>query len=298
MRIVIYALGGGWGHLTRAISLAGALPPALILTNSPYAGIISAAMPQLVIEAVVTRQQAVRRIEEIAPRILIVDTFPRGLGGELTAFLAKCPARKVLIHRDLAPDYIEWAANLPNFVATHYDLILCPGESGPFSNLPEARLTSPWLVRPPVPVPNQAPVVVCAAGNVEELSWYGEVCSFLSTKIEFQCLAAERPAGCPRGNWICHWPAIDFIAGAQVVIGGAGYNTVYECVVTGTPLIARPWPRKYDRQQLRAGRHPNITIVDTPSEAASAALIHRAPTPRPDFSNGALDAARLIIASR
>ena len=56
------------------------------------------------------------------------------------------------------------------------------------------------------------------------------------------------------------------------MIGGAGYNTVNECLATGTPLIARPWPRKYDRQRERAERTPGITIVDTPDEAAEAAL--------------------------
>jgi len=41
------------------------------------------------------------------------------------------------------------------------------------------------------------------------------------------------------------------------------------------PLIARPWPRKYDRQWLRARRAASrgaVTIVKEPAEAAGAAI--------------------------
>ena len=44
---LIYALGGGWGHLTRAVALASIAQrerPVRILTNSPYASIVAAAV--------------------------------------------------------------------------------------------------------------------------------------------------------------------------------------------------------------------------------------------------------------
>ena len=301
MKILIYALGGGWGHLTRAAALARALHPtttAHILTNSPFVQIVQSAMPDLTIEPVSTREQAVSRIQRFVPDILIVDTFPRGLGGEFAQF--PTPAKKILIHRDLAPEYVAWASDLRQFVATHYDCILCPGEFGPFADLPQARLTGSWLVRAPIEVSSPAPVVVCAGGNADELPWYGEVCAILSSsRVDLRCLAPELPPGCPPHLWTRHWPAIDHIAAAKVVIGGAGYNTVSECLATGTPLIARPWPRKYDRQRLRADRHPGITVVDTPAVAASAVhhLLAQPQAPTPAFRNGAANAARWILAS-
>ena len=299
MNILIYALGGGWGHLTRAAALASALLPhrATILANSPYLGIAREAMPELSIVPVSSREEVVERIANRAPDALIVDTFPRGLGGELVALLPDCRFR-ILIHRDLSAQYVAWG-NLREFVANHYDYVLCPGESAPFDNLPHASMTAPWLIREPQPVQNPARVVVCASGNAEEMPWYGEVTdSLASLNIDVRCIAHDRPPGCPEDRWVRYWPAIDWIAGADVVVGGAGYNTVNECSATGTPLIARPWPRKYDRQRLRAERAEGVTLVDSPNEAATAtvkALSLPRPGPKPRFRNGAQGAAALIL---
>lgn len=44
----------------------------------------------------------------------------------------------------------------------------------------------------------------------------------------------------------------DCLAAADIALGAAGYNTVYECVSVGVPLVALALPRLYDRQQKRA----------------------------------------------
>jgi hypothetical protein len=147
--------------------------------------------------------------------------------------------------------------------------------------LPQAVLTAPWIIRAPRPVEREAPpVLVCASGNADELPWYREVAGLLPNAL---CLVDQ-------------WPAIDWIAQARVVVGGAGYNTVHECAATGTPLVARPWPRKYDRQRARAERTAGVTIVETPGEAAAAVrrlLVEPAPG-RPLFRNGVDEALTLI----
>ena len=94
---LIYALGGGWGHLTRAAALARIAQrerPVRILTNSPHAAIVSEFLPELdltVLDAAApaeaTRAGAIREIGRCRPQCLLVDTFPRGLGGELTELL-------------------------------------------------------------------------------------------------------------------------------------------------------------------------------------------------------------------
>src|SRR5579871_6283318 len=94
---LIYALGGGFGHLTRASALARAAVPdtiVRILTNSPYASCVQRAMPELDIAVIdpemsvaAGRSEAVRQIESAAPDCLIVDAFPRGLGGELAEYI-------------------------------------------------------------------------------------------------------------------------------------------------------------------------------------------------------------------
>jgi len=141
--------------------------------------------------------------------------------------------------------------------------------------------------------------IVCAAGNPDELEWYGAVTTHLleANACDVRCIAPVRPANCPTECWINHWPAIDLYAAADVVIGSAGYNTIHECLACGVPLVARPRPRKYDRQSLRATRAA-VHQVDTPEQAVAAALDELAKKPitarHSPFHNGAQDAVALI----
>ena len=100
-----------------------------------------------------------------------------------------------------------------------------------------------------------------------------------------------------------YWPAIDLFGCASAVVGGAGYNTVAECQAWEVPLVARPWPRAYDRQELRArNARGRVAVVREPAEAARAAVElmdrrHRVPR----FVNGAVEAVariRAIFSSR
>lgn len=60
---------------------------------------------------------------------------------------------------------------------------------------------------------------------------------------------------------------MSYLQQAQVVIGGAGYNTVFECVALEIPLIGFPWPRQYDRQFQRGQQW--TTVVQTAEDAIS-----------------------------
>lgn len=263
---LVYALGGGWGHLTRALAL-GAQP---ILTNSPYADRVRQALPDTAILSV--HGGEVRALIAAAkPDLLIVDTFPRGLRGELADLIPALGCPKILIHRDLDPDYVQ-QYHLREYVAAHYHRVILPGEGDAFADLPIAVRTEPWIVRAPQPLAEPPPdIVVCASGNASELPWYGAVMALLAHE-NARCLAPDLPPNCPPDRWIHHWPAIDWIAAARVVIGGAGYNTVHECQACQTPLIAKPWPRLYDRQLHRA-RRAGATLADTPQQAADAARL-------------------------
>lgn len=284
---LIYALGGGWGHLTRAVALARAARKVRVLTNSPYAAIVAKAMPELDLAIIPAqtpleeaRRAAVQVVRDASPEVLIVDTFPRGLGGELSPLLAALPARKVLVHRDVNPRYIA-SASLQQFVKDHYDLVLVPGpgEEAHF----EHELTAPWLVRNANELRAGIPsgVLVCASGMPSEFEWYRAVASLLSTEITQ------------------YWPAIDRYADASVVVGGGGYNTVEECLACGVPLVARAWPRTYDRQARRLSRASHrgrVVQVHTVEEAARAALAEIRPGPRAPahFINGTEEAVRKI----
>jgi hypothetical protein len=297
---LIYAFGGGWGHLTRAVALARAAPPhcrVRILTNSPYASAISG-------EFDIVARAKVADPDCLIADCLIVDTFPRGLGGELVDPLRSFSGVKVLVARDLNPQYAI-AFGLEDFIRSSYDLVLSPGDMGP------GHVTAPWLVRSPdellprdtaralLSLNDERPcVVVCAAGNREELAWYGAVAGHLlalNLPINVRLIAAVCPPRCPPECWLSYWPAIELYNAADVVVGGAGYNTVYECLACGVPLIARPWARKYDRQWLRA-RRAGVTIVETPEQAAAAAvrMLSAGPERCIGFENGVEEAVALI----
>jgi hypothetical protein len=314
---LIYALGGGWGHLTRAASLARAAQAShriRIMTNSPYAIQAARGMPELdliVFDRTVDAQnRAIEQIERADYECLIVDTFPRGLGGELAGLLGSLEVTKVLIHRDICPRYVA-EAGLRTFVRLTYDLVLIPGESEAtaFADLPAAVITKPWLIRDPRPRCSHREnprILVCASGESSELPWFGAVIACLRAHypgVEVRCVAPNCPPGCPEDCWIKHWPAADLYSTADVVIGGAGYNTIHECAAYQVPLIAHAWPRKYDRQERRAtcaAQLGAVTIVATPEEAAFSAIrqLDLNPPGRPllDFQNGAA-AARALIES-
>jgi hypothetical protein len=325
---LIYALGGGLGHLTRACALARAGFAEIhfrILTNSPYAAVVRRAMPELDLIALDPamsveegRTGVLREIAAAHADCLVVDTFPRGLGGELASSLSTYRGMKVLVQRDIHPRYIlEYDLNA--FVKNSYDLVLVPGDTtadglGPF---PQSVTTAPWLIRSCHEVlpgerarrvlgleGEKACIVVCAAGvcsagKREELAWYGAVVSQLveyEAECDVRCVAPVRPEACPPEQWVSYWPAMDLYAAADVVIGGAGYNTIYECVACGVPSVAKAWPRKYDRQHLRACRAARI--ADEPSQAVAAAMdLIRTPRcmeRRRSFENGASQAIARI----
>ena len=298
---LIYALGGGWGHVTRAASLARAAAPrwrTRILSNSTYARTVrdrlaEAGVRVIDLEATALDARAIVMDELAAqPECLIVDTFPRGIGGELADLLDCVKVPKVLVHRDLNPRYVE-AANLREFVRSRYDLILVPGEGEgeALGDLPAAVQTSPWLIRShgEIPIAHHSSVVVCASGRPEESGWYEAVAESLE--------AEGIPVSEARGEW----PAMEAMSGAAAVVGGGGYNTVHECLAMGIPLVAKAWPRKYDRQQRRIERASWRGMVVQAERAADAAAavreILRSPAPRrpiAEYANGANEAAKWV----
>jgi hypothetical protein len=101
---------------------------------------------------------------------------------------------------------------------------------------------------------------------------------------------------------VFHWPGIECLPAADVVVGGAGYNTFYECVAVGVPLVTFVFKRLYDRQQIRVMQwcdHQQWSPVRRVKsvEEALLAVEDFLQLPRchqPDFINGAI-AAILII---
>jgi hypothetical protein len=297
----------------------------ILLTNSPYATHLPATLvpdtcqiqtisPELSADA--TRQQVLHYLQHFDYQCLIVDTFPRGLGGELLSFLPSLPSTisRVLIHRDLNPDYVQAKAIRP-FVQHHYDQILIPGEGDrvPLADLPQTQHTDPWLICSADELPDpatarsqlrlqtitQPTVVVCVAGNLSEQHQLGELATRLAMalpQVAVRCLAPVCPPTCLPNLWVAHYPAIEVLQVADVVVGGAGYNTVAECQALGVPLVAFAFARLYDRQAHRA--RWSAIWVENPV-AAIAAIRHQLPChpkvyTRPTYVNGVVKAIKKI----
>lgn len=144
-------------------------------------------------------------------------------------------------------------------------------------------------------------ILVCAAGQASELSLFGEITLHFHQKFP-QCavriLAPHCPHNCPESLWISHHPGIECLAAADIVIGSAGYNTVYECAAVGVPLVALALPRLYDRQQKRASRGywvQNIEDAMITVRLILEQLELTKPSPAPTYTNGAIAAMGHII---
>ncbi len=328
---LIYALGGGWGHLNRAIALgrrAAQQHRVRILTNSPYAGLINAQIqagalldsagdsPSLelhILSANLAPAEVRRQIQEWVLNTefdyFIVDTFPRGLGGELATCLPNLCTPKVLIHRTLSPTYIH-VKNLMSWVAQQFDLVLIPGqqEDTCFVELPQAIVTEPWLMwnhhelsAQKIPRPMYPMVVISATGNPNELGFWGDLMIRLQAalpQVIFRCLAFQQPPGCPAQSWVRHWPGMTVLQQADVIVGGAGYNTVFEAVALGIPLITFPFKRRYDRQHVRAMRwtYPVNSFDEAIATLSVLLQTQQQERIRPQYVNGVENAVALIEA--
>jgi hypothetical protein len=325
---LIYALGGGWGHLNRALALgqfAALHHPIKLLVNSPYAdrvGTLPHNLELVVVSPSSSPEDVQARLQQLLQQQpcdrFIVDTFPRGLGGELAAILPRLKCPRVLIHRDLHPAYVQ-RFQIEAFVQQHFEQVIIPGEGMrvPLAHLPQTVHTQPWLSRNPEDLADRptartrlnldattCTVLILASGQQEELAWYGQVSAVIAhlPGIQVCCLAATCPPHCPPELWRLHYPALEVLLAADLVVGSGGYNTVYECCALGIPLVAKPWPRLYDRQAHRlqqAQTQQPLTIVNTPQAAIIAVengLQQNPPDslPKVPYSNGAIAAVHWL----
>lgn len=323
------------GHLTRALALARRAVrrgvSVQIISNSPLAsalanprcrqlvdwkpGIELIPIPVEGRKAEVTRRVHCALREAPPADVLVVDTFPRGLAGELPDLLAVAPSFKVLVHRRLNPDYVRWG-NLESFAA-HYDLVLVPGEEAAFAHLPRALRTDPWLIStadeilPAAlaraalgvdPLQSLPVVVVVGSGKPDETLAAATAATNLANRAEGQALVrfitCDEQALAAAGTLGCSlWPILPLHAGIDLLIGAGGYNTVHEARATGTRLVAVPQPRLYDQQASRL--LPHESAADWNSAIDRALQILNSPThfhqdPCTPFLDGADQAARAI----
>jgi hypothetical protein len=327
LRCLYYALGGGLGHGVRSLALARQMARRLggqhlLLLNSPFAAALLPALAAELCLAARTLTPEAGRAEAAAfvqdavgsfqPDLLIVDTFPRGLGGELAALLPDwSEGLRILVSRHLPAAYVESHALVP-FTGQHYDLIIAPGEPSPFAGVLEVIATGPFLVcdfteLPSVETaaerlattPDRPVVLVVGSGTPDEC----RVTAKLAAELQRSWSAALPPLrlalppgyemeadGPPR---IAHFPLLECLRAVRLLIGGAGYNLVHEARALGVPALFQPRPRKYDDQAGRVPPECSFRSIEDLHPTLLRALGKQRP-PLSAYANGAGQAAALI----
>ncbi len=246
--------------MTRAVAIlrrwnAVTRRPSLLVTYSPYACL--ARREGVAVEEIEMPER--RFLEAVLRRVrpagLVVDTFPRGIVGELAemAQWLECPA--VLVERYLNPSYLE-RFRVAEFVEQHYRLVVRLGDA-----LPPQALTRCSVDVPPVTVRAAWELPPAAARSGWLFVDWGEgsgpyvAAASETARRRGKSFEVLRPAAC--------YPVVERLGAAELAIGAGGYNFFHEAALTRTPAVFLPQRRLYDDQ---FGRTAAAAQARTPEE--------------------------------
>jgi hypothetical protein len=325
VKLVWYALGGGLGHMQRALAVMRWLRPRLgseaplVVTSSAYAHLAMAegipclrlpgaheaqALPEGVAGGIV--QQALAALGPIG--CLVVDTFPDGLHGELTPDVLAGAAHKVLVARpgggtpEASPAwgcYDRVVAPLPTapwpgVEGVGWVLARRPGEALAPADARRRLGLSPEAERPLV--------VAMHAGEPGEVVGLFELVREASARLARpHDLRLFTPL--PLGGWLVDprvvhpWPASELLEAVDLLVVGGGYNATAEADAFGVRALRVPFRRSHDDQAARVGDRPLVAQpgwgVAEWTETLGAAL--EAPRPSPLAPADTDGARRLAI---
>ena len=264
--IVCYAAGGGLGHLTRVRAFLHTTRPgreAVILTSSSYAADPRVVGPYRTVCAPPDAEPGpwfVAALADLVPTELIVDAFPGGRYGELTASSVPASIGSVTHLARL----LQWtryravaAGPLPHFDHTwllepltadhHADLVAVSGAVGPLD-----------LVDPPptgvVGIDDGTWLIVHSgpAAEVAELVGYAEQTAAMEGVRPRLVLVS--PVEHPGVSRLDAYPAWPLFARASRIITAAGCNAVRQTAPWRDRHRMVPFPRLFDDQFTRATR--------------------------------------------
>jgi predicted glycosyltransferase len=217
----------------------------------------------------------------LRPDLLVVDTFPRGSFGELLSALDLCK-HKAFIHRPVKEEF----ASRPDFQAMLplYDVVLVPEYAdhdagvvrkgranlrfvGPITVRERAELWSREQVRAHVSAqPGELLVYVSAGGggDPQAAEILHRTCQVLLAQPDVRLVVGAgplyrgRPLLAERVVWLQQPGAAELMAGFDVAICAAGYNSFYELMHAGVPTVFLPQEKVADEQDRRAARAAEV----------------------------------------
>ena len=290
-----YALGGGLGHLVRQLAVARSLQQqaagkskSTIVANSEFASIVADLVAKenddrirfelLPPDCLPTEAESLlgRLLARECFECLIVDVFPRGLGGELANCFANHAALpKVLVARNLPLDYLQ-QFQIESFVRKNFCQVFRIEPEAPFAGLPQSQLTCPVVFqgRPPksnptATRPDRHRVLVVGSGtNAECLAWReltDELRAIVSANDD--CVSLLQFEFYFQGPMVntsdhFHWPPTSQLAGFDLIVGNAGYNLYWETKLAEVPSVLFARHRKYDDQSLRSNLQWPVPAIE------------------------------------
>lgn len=293
MRLLLYARGGGMGHLNRAYSIAMALKPygitPLVFTTSTlvpsqiYTQLSVMRWPVLADAAGavfktsawgehLSRTHIQTLIRALAPDLMAVDTFDNGPENELQDL----PFAKRVIQRD---------GTRPR---SSQHLLVNPLGLGYVLNTSPAALAHPDLARAFWNHDaRKGPLVVVAHNGdaMETRAFFERILHYFSGTAYQVRLASLLPCLKPewRSLWCSTYPLAPWFSAVDLLIGGGGYNLVAEAQCYGVRGYFQAFDRPIDRQWERLEQQSSFyegtsrevflaTVQDLLSQAKQAPL--------------------------
>jgi hypothetical protein len=267
--IVCYANGGGLGHLTRIRAYLYTRwrgEPATILTGSPFAADprVTGGHPVRSAPAGLDRDGLTRwlgvALAGLRPAELVVDAFPAGLSGELTARSIPAGTRVVHLARLLRWDAYEplLPAEPPHFAETRLVEPVTAAHEAYLLSV-STSLGALELTEPPAPSTTVDGWLIVHSGpdsETRELVAYArEMAELEGLRPRLTVVSPTRPHALPPE--VAHldvYPAWPLFPAAERIITAAGCNIVRQLAYLPERHRMMPFPRRFDDQFTRAAR--------------------------------------------
>ena len=268
--IVCYANGGGLGHLTRIRAYLHTVAPdepVTILTGSPFAADprVTGGHPVRSAPGGLDRDGLTRwlaaALAELSPAELVLDAFPAGLAGELTARGIPATTRVVHLARLLRWDaYRELLPSEPPRFDRTYLVEPVTAEHEAYLRSASGSVTSLELLEPPAPEAAVAGgwLIVHSGPEpeiVELVEYAREMAALEGVRPRLTLVSPARPDGLPPG--VAHrdaYPAWPLFSSAERIVSAAGCNIVRQLARWPERHRMMPFPRRFDDQYTRAAR--------------------------------------------
>jgi hypothetical protein len=265
--ILVYAYGSGLGHLKRVYDFLLhqhiQLQNCIILTQSEYGDFWNKEFVLKILPKERFRDKSLflyefrHLIDIYNVKEILVDVFPEGFYGELTACLADLTIKKTLLARIISPRYFK-----EHPIHTVYDQIYVTErgvEAGPYRFRHFKQIEIEYHFEQPMCLDmcSEPYHLILHSQPAEEVMCLYKLSKMYDNQVKTIIFSmCDHSLHVTDANTIMYTqkhPCISDIANATKIFAGIGFNTVRMLKNYITKTIFVPFPRIYDDQFLRKG---------------------------------------------